>query len=180
MTKRQPDSKAVAEARVELAAIVEELKGIKARATAIERRLKRAAKSAKPLGELDGTPTTEEAWLAGGIGCTIEDSLKTVIAEFAEGARGAVSSRLAAAIAVEAKRRARREAKTAKVMTLLQEIKSCTVAAELPRLQAEFRQAAHAAIFLRQCWSSDEAWRDVLTKWGLTAEEMDHACGGRY
>lgn len=185
MAKNKPDSKAVAEARVELAAIVEDLKGIKARALALERRLKRAAKSATPLGEIDGTPTTEEAWLAGGIGCTVDDSLKAVIAEFAEEARGAASSRLATAIALDAKRTAEHKAEIKRALDLFRALtEPHDPLVHLEETRKTFIKLAYGLAWLRQCYlntpGGEQAWQQALARRGLTPEAMERACGGRY
>jgi hypothetical protein len=112
MAKRQPDSKAVAASRVELAAIVEDFKGIKTRARAIARRLKAAARTAEPAGDLDGEPWTEEAWLADYLRSTIlDDSLDEIIDCVRALARGARRTTVAGEVAARADRAARRAAR---------------------------------------------------------------------
>jgi hypothetical protein len=71
MTKRQPDSKAVAEARVELAAITKDLRAVRTRALALSQRLKRAARMGEIIGQADGKPYMVEDWCA--------DSLKGLV-----------------------------------------------------------------------------------------------------
>ncbi len=185
MTKRQPDSKAVAEARVELAAIVEDLRAAKARAVAIERRLKRAAKSAKPLGEIDGMPTTEEAWLAAGIGTCIDESLKTTIEDLSKEARGVSSRKLATAIALDAKRAAEHEAEVKRALDLFRVLtEPHDPLVHLEETRKTFIRLAYDLVWLRRCYvntpEGELAWQQTLARRGFTPEAMDRACGGRY
>lgn len=72
--KREPESRAMLEARVELAAIAGELRTIKARAVALERRLRRAARTAEVVGTIEGKPYTVEVCLAGSIHGELHDN----------------------------------------------------------------------------------------------------------
>lgn len=90
MTKRrEPDSRAVAEARSELREIVAELRGTKARAMAVSRRLNRAAKTAAVVAThpTDGDVYTAETWMADEIKSSIGDDLDVAIMFLAAVAR---------------------------------------------------------------------------------------------
>jgi chromosome segregation ATPase len=188
--ERKPDSKAVAEARVELAAIVGELRAAKTRMQAVARRLERAGKRAQPLGELDGEPYTEERWLAGSIRGTVEEGLEDAIDLLSKKAQGVASVGLAAAIALEAKRKAKREARTTRALELVQAIAAVPAdpgkltSLGRAKLQEEFCQVAHDLGWLRPCYlntpGGDEAYRKCLANHGLTVETMAMACGGYY
>jgi hypothetical protein len=75
MAKRQPDSKAISEARVQVAEIVGELRATKKRMLALSGRLKGAARTGEVLGTIvndeltitlhpNGQPYTAEDWFA--------------------------------------------------------------------------------------------------------------------
>jgi hypothetical protein len=82
--KRQPDSKPVAEVRVELAAMTRDLRAIKTRAHALSRRLKRAARTGEIIGRVKGKPYTVEDWCADGLHGLVEDlALSEAIRNFA-------------------------------------------------------------------------------------------------
>ena len=86
--QREPDSKAVAEARVELAAMTRDLRTIRTRALALSRRLRRAARSGEIVGRAEGRPYTVEDWCADSLKGLVHDGgLAEAIHEFANEAR---------------------------------------------------------------------------------------------
>ncbi len=188
-TKAQ-ESAALEQARVELALLVQDLKRVKREALTLARRLELAGKRAKPIGNLDGEPRTEEWWLAGTLRCVADDHLSEVVESWAEYARGVPSSKLAAAIALEARRKAKREARTARALELVQMIAAVPADPGLltsqgrAKLQEEFRQVAHDLGWLRPCYldtpGGEKLYREVLARHGLTPETMATACGGYY
>ncbi len=101
MTKIRPDSKAVAGAREDLAAIVSDLRAIKARVLSVERRLRRAARTGDVVGTRHDNgepprPYTVEEYLAGclyGDVYEVGGNLDTAIKNFADDARGNIRAR---------------------------------------------------------------------------------------
>ena len=86
MTKRQPDSTAIAEARVELAGILRDLTAIERRSLALSNRLKRAARTGEVVGAIAGKPYALENYLADVLRSTATEdggSLHDCIAAFA-------------------------------------------------------------------------------------------------
>ncbi len=80
---RQPDSKAVAEARAELARLLGDLRGIKSKVLAVSRRMKRAARTGEVIGKAAGKPYTVEDWLADSFhSLATEAALEDAIGEF--------------------------------------------------------------------------------------------------
>ena len=90
MKARKLDSVAVAAARVELAAIVRELRAIKTRALKLRRRLLHAAKAGEVVGVVDGKSFTVEECLAESVRGNVYDfegDLVNAVSNFASLAR---------------------------------------------------------------------------------------------
>ena len=83
MKARKPDSKAVTEARADLAGLLRDLRGIKSKVLVLSRRMKRAAKTGEIIGRVEGKPYTVEDWLADTFhSLATEAALEEAIREF--------------------------------------------------------------------------------------------------